>query len=412
MNHRSTAAVSRYLERGTPAYRRANIALFAAGFATFSSIYGVQPLMPLFSRYFQVSAAASSLSLSATTGMLAFTLLVAGLMSEAIDRKRLMTASLIASATLSLVAAAAPGWATLLAARALEGIALGGVPALAIAYLSEEIQPGDLGKATGLYIAGTAVGGMGGRVISGVAADFFGWRPALAVIGVIGFAATAVFVALLPASQNFTARRGLSAAEHARPMIAHLRHGALPWVFACGFLLMGGFVSVYNYIGYRLSEPPFSFNQGAIGAVFVVYILGIVTSPAVGRIADRVGRPPVLCSAIVLMTLGLALMWFDSLPAILLGISLITIGFFAGHATASGWVGLLAEQGKGHAAGLYLLSYYLGSSIIGSLGGLFWTGYGWPGVSLMIALVLIAGIGATLRLLLWQRRASGDGPRT
>lgn len=392
-----------YLERGTRAYRRANLALFFAGFATFSSMYSVQPLMPVFSHEFGVSAAVSSLSLSVTTGVLAFTLFAAGLLSGAIERKNVMTISLFGTAALSLLAAAAPGWSTLLTARALQGIALGGVPALAITYLSEEVKASDVGAATGLYIGGTAFGGMGGRVISGLVADAFGWRVALATLGVIGFAAAAAFIWLLPRSRNFQARHGLSIRDHVRPIVAHMRHRALPWVFFCGFLFMGSFVSVYNYVAYRLSEPPFALGQGAIGSVFTIYLLGVVTSAIAGRIADRTGRTRVLILAIVLMGIGLALMEPDSMVAIIAGLGVLTVGFFAGHATASGWVGLLAEDGKGHAAGLYLLGYYLGSSVVGSIGGLFWSGFGWPGVVAMVAVLLLAAMAVVIRLMIWQR---------
>ncbi|RJS95065.1 MFS transporter [Salinisphaera sp. Q1T1-3] len=401
----ASATPNIYLARGSRDYLKANFALFAASFATFSSMYSVQPLMPLFSRRFDVSAAVSSLSLSVTTGVLAFTLFLAGLMSGAIDRKRVMAVSLFASALLSLLAAAAPSWSMLLMARGLEGFTLGGVPALAMAYLSEEIEPAGLGSAVGLYIAGSATGGMGGRVIAGWVAEAYGWRAAIAAVGAIGLIAGVVFVCLLPRSKNFVARKGLSLREHAEPVRSHLRHPALPWVFFCGFAFMGAFVSVYNYSAYRLAAPPFSLGQGAIGAVFTIYILGIFTSAIAGRVADRHGRPPVLVLSVVLMAAGLAITWIDSLPAIVLGIGLVTIGFFAGHSTASGWVGLLASHGKGHAAGLYLLGYYLGSSILGSLGGLFWADYAWPGVAAMVAIILLGALAAILGLYRWHRQA-------
>jgi len=397
------AAAENTLARGSAAYRRANVALFAAGFATFSSLYSVQPLMPLFSDSFGVSAAVSSLSLSVSTGVLAFTLFIAGLMSEAIDRKKMMGASMLASATLSVIAAFAPGWGTLLAARALEGFALGGVPALAIAYLAEEVEPGDLGSAMGLYIAGSAFGGMSGRVLAGVIADIGGWRAAIGGIGALGFVAAIVFVALLPPSRNFTAKRGLSLAEHFAPIARHLRHAALPWLFACGFVLMGSFVSIYNYIGYRLAEPPFSLSQTAVGAIFIVYLLGIVASGVSGRLADRYGRAPVMVGGIALMSAGLVCMLPAALPAIVTGIALLTVGFFSAHSVASSWVGPLAKGGKGQAAGLYLLAYYLGSSVVGALGGLFWAAFAWPGVAGMVAVLLLVGVGATLHLMRWQR---------
>lgn len=393
------------LVRGTAAYRRANIALFAAGFATFSALYSVQPLMPLFSDSFDVSAAASSLSLSVSTGVLAFTLFLAGLMSEAIDRRRMMSASMVASATLSVLAAFAPGWHTLLIARALEGVALGGVPALAIAYLSEEVAPGDLGSAMGLYIAGSAFGGMSGRVTAGVIADIGGWRAALGSIGALGFVAAIAFVLLLPPSRNFTAKKGLSLADHFAPIVRHLRHAALPWLFLCGFVLMGAFVSVYNYIGYRLAEAPFSLSESAVGAIFIVYLLGIVASGVSGHLADRYGRAPMMVTGILLMSAGLFCTLAQSLAMIVAGIALLTVGFFAAHSVASGWVGPLAESGKGQAAGLYLLAYYLGSSVVGALGGLFWAGFAWPGVAGMVGVLLIAGLAATVFLRRWQARS-------
>jgi YNFM family putative membrane transporter len=312
----------------------------------------------------------------------------------------------LGTAVFSLLVAAAPDWPTLLAARALEGIVLGGVPALAIAYLSEEVAPGDLGSATGLYIAGNAFGGMGGRVIDGLLTEALGWRVAIAILGAISLLAAAIFVWLLPRSRNFVARHDLTLRQHLGPLTAHLRHPALPWVFFCAFVLMGAFVSIYNYAAYRLSAPPFSLGQGAVGSVFAVYLLGVMTSAIAGRVADRVGRPPLLIFAIVLMALGLAVMWPDSLTLIIIGIGLVTVGFFAGHSTASGWVGLLAGHGKGHAAGMYLLSYYLGSSVIGTVGGLFWGAYGWSGVVAMVAVILLLGAFAVGYLTLWQRRTS------
>ncbi|EGD01353.1 major facilitator family transporter, partial [Burkholderia sp. TJI49] len=91
--------------------------------------------------------------------------------------------------------------------------------------------------------------------------------------------------------------------------------------------------------------------------------------------------------------------------AIASGIACVTFGFFAGHSTASGWVGRLATQGKGQAAALYLLSYYLGSSIVGSLGGRFWSTHGWPGVVALVAGLLVVGCAAAV----WLRGRERSG---
>lgn len=125
------------IEHGTPAFWQTNFALFAAGFATFALLYCVQPLMPLFSADFGVSAAGASLALSLTTGLLAVSMLAAGGLSEAWGRKPIMVASLLLSAVLTVICAAMPHWPTLLLVRALMGVALSGLPAVAMAYVGE-----------------------------------------------------------------------------------------------------------------------------------------------------------------------------------------------------------------------------------------------------------------------------------
>nr|WP_284506444.1 MFS transporter [Caballeronia sp. GAWG1-5s-s] len=386
------------MERGSRAYWRAALALLFAGYATFSLLYCVQPLLPEFTKDFGVSPAVSALAVSVSTAALAVAIFIAGFVSESWSRHRLMTLSLLASSVLTVVAALLPNWHALLVVRALEGFALGGVPAVAMAYLAEEVHPEGLGLAMGLYVGGTAIGGMAGRVISGVLADFFGWRVAIGGIGVLGLLATLAFRSLLPPSRRFKPRRGVGFAHHRSSLVGHLRHGGLPFLFLIGFVLMGSFVTVYNYVGYRLLGAPFGLNQTQIGAIFTVYLTGVVASPWSGKMADAFGRGRVLIAAIVLMMTGIALTLSMSLPVIIGGIACLTFGFFAGHSVASGWVGRLATQAKGQAAALYLLAYYMGSSLIGSYGGHFWTGFGWPGVVGLIAGLLVIGVAAAAYL--------------
>ncbi|MDR5855962.1 MFS transporter [Caballeronia sp. LZ062] len=387
-----------YLERGSRAYWRASLALLFAGYATFSLLYCVQPLLPEFTKSFGVSPAVSALAVSVSTAALAVAIFIAGFVSESWSRHRLMTLSLLASSVLTVIAALLPNWHALLLVRALEGFALGGVPAVAMAYLAEEVHPEGLGLAMGLYVGGTAIGGMAGRVISGVLADLFGWRVAIGGIGVLGLFATLAFRSLLPPSRRFKPRRGVGFSHHRSSLVGHLRHGGLPFLFLIGFVLMGSFVTVYNYVGYRLLGAPFGLNQTQIGAIFTVYLAGVVASPWSGKMADAFGRGRVLIAAIVLMMAGIALTLSMSLPVIIGGIACLTFGFFAGHSVASGWVGRLATQAKGQAAALYLLAYYLGSSLIGSYGGHFWTAFGWPGVVGLIAGLLLIGVASAAYL--------------
>jgi YNFM family putative membrane transporter len=389
---------SPYIQRGTASYWRAAGALVLAGYSTFSLMYCVQPLLPLLARDFDLSPTQSSLALSVTTGLLALSIFAAGAVSEMAGRKALMAASLCSAAILNVLAALAPTWPLMLLARGLEGIALGGAPAVAMAYLAEEIEPRSLGFAMGLYIGGTALGGMTGRVLTGIAADLGGWRTALAMIGALGLASASGFAALLPPSRNFVRRPGLNAAYHLRAWGGHLSAKGLPWLFAIGFLAMGGFVAVYNYAGFLLTGPTYGLSQAEAGGIFLVYLFGMVASSLAGAAGDRFGRAPVLAAGLMIFAAGLALTLAHSLVALISGIALATIGFFVAHGIASGWVGRMATGAKGHAASLYLLAYYLGSSLLGSAGGWFWTQAGWGGVVGFVAVLLVAALAVAGRL--------------
>ena len=377
------------VRRGSLDWMRINLALFLSGYAIFSQLYCVQPLLPDLAREFSVSAAESSLALSLSTGLLALSILIAGALSRSLARKTLMFASLGLAAVLEIAVAAAPSWPLILVLRGLEGLALGGAPAVAMAYLAEEIEPAGLGAAMGLYIGGNAAGGMAGRVVTGIVAEQSDWRVALAVIGGLGLASALGFLALLPPSRNFVPQPFAGVAPHLAAWRRHLGDPALRALFAVAFLAMGGFVTVYNYVGFRLMAPPFELGQAAVGAIFVVYVAGIVASPIAGGLADRFGRGRVLLGGVALTAFGLLVTLAANIPAIVVGIALLTAGFFAAHTVAGGWVGARAKGDKAHASSLYLLAYYLGSSVMGSLGGLAWTDFRWAGVVGFVAVLLV-----------------------
>jgi YNFM family putative membrane transporter len=385
-----------FMIRGDPAYRRVNVALVLSGFATFSLLYSVQPLLPIFAQDFAVDAAESSLALSLTTGCLAFAILGAAALSEIVGRRSLIFASLAAASILNIAAAFSPNWRPLLVMRGLEGLALGGVPAVAMAYLAEEVDPRALGFAMGLYIAGNAFGGMVGRVGAGIIAENFSWRAALAVIGLIGLACAIGFLRLLPPSRNFVRQPGFDPRYHLNAWSRHLRAQALRRLFAIGFLIMGAFVTIYNYAGFRLIAPPYSLSQTELGLIFTVYLFGIAASSAAGALSDRIGRPLVLMAGILVAASGVGVTLLPGLAGMVVGIVLLTIGFFMTHSVASGAVGRLAAESKGHASSLYLLAYYVGSSILGSAGGWFLTKGGWTAVAAFTLAILALAFLAAL----------------
>jgi YNFM family putative membrane transporter len=382
---------------GTPLFRRTSVALGVAGFSTFAVLYGVQPLMPVFAAEFGVSPAESSLALSLPCALLAVALLVVSPVSEVLGRRPVMVASLFASALLTLVAVLVPGWYGFLALRTLTGLAASGLPAVAMAYLSEEMDARAIGLSMGLLIGGNALGGMIGRLVAGTIADYASWRWGLGTIGVLALLAALACWRLLPPSRHFTPSR-MRWRQIPGTFGHHFRDPGLPWLFAEPFLLMGGFVCVYNYIGFRLLEPPFSLSQTAIGAIFVIYLTGTLSSAITGEIAGRLGRRRVLWLAIVFGLVGIAMTLSDDIVLIIAGITIVTMSFFGAHSVASSWVGRRALRDRSQASSLYLSLYYLGSSVLGTAGGWFFAHAGWSGVAAFFAGLYGLALLVALRL--------------
>lgn len=220
----------------------------------------------------------------------------------------------------------------------------------------------------------------------------------MGAIGVAGLAAAIGFQRLLPASRNFTPRRGLDMAYHLNAWLGHATRPSLLLLDAIGFLVMGAFVSVYNYAGFRLMSGPFHLSQTQLGLIFTAYVFGAAASYAVGALDRRFGRARVLLGSILLAMAGALLTLVASLPVVIFGIILVTVGYFAAHPTAGAWVGRIASQHKGHAASLYMLCFYLGSSILGASGGWFLSAAGWPGVIGFVT-SLLAGAGVMAAIL-------------
>ena len=378
------------LRHGDPGMGRVRLGLFAAGLATFALLYTPQPLLPSLSRAFGASPAAASLAMSAGTFALAVAIIPVSSLSEVRGRRQVMTVSVLAAAVLGLIAPLSPSLPVLIGIRVLQGFALAGVPATAMAYLAEEVDQGDLGRAMGLYIAGNAVGGLSGRIIAGVLAEHGGWRVATAGVSALALACAVAFAVLLPRSSFFT-----PSAPTVRVLLATLARNladtGLLRLYLIGFALMGAFVTVYNYLTFRLSGAPFDLSTSVIGALFTVYLAGTWSSAQAGRLADRAGRRIVLAVGVAVAIAGVALTLPSSLACVVAGLVVLTAGFFAAHSVASGWVGGRAPVAPAQASALYLCLYYIGSSVAGSAGGVFYSRGGWPlTVAFAVALLAVA----------------------
>ncbi|MBE1531309.1 MFS transporter [Actinomadura algeriensis] len=372
-----------------------NLALFAAGLTTFMSLYCTQALLPELSASLRVAPARASLLVSLATGAVAVAVIPVSSLSERFGRTRVMLVSSAASAVIGLLLPLCTSFPQLAVVRTVQGLALAGVPAVAMAYLAEEVDGAHLGGAMGRYVAGTGIGGVLGRVVPGVVTDFGGWRWALAATGLLALVFTVAFWLLLPPSRFFRPGK----ADH-RGLRAHLSDPGMRRLYLVALTAMAGFVTVYNFLTYRLLEAPFHLPMAVVSLIAVTNLAGSAASARAGVLADRAGRRPVLAGALVLAAAGLVLMFPPVLWLVGAGLLVFTIGFFAAHSVASGWVGLHATENRAQASALYLCAYYLGSSLGGTAGGFAFEHGEWTGTGLyvlvLLAVALFAATGPVL----------------
>lgn len=333
--------------------------------------------------------------------------LVAAPLSEKFGYKRLMSGSLLLASMIAIVVAFAPNFLGLLVFRALLGVSLAGLPSVAMAYVKKQFHPQDVGEVMGMYISGTSIGGMSGRIITGTLTSYLSWRPALFIDGVLSLMLTLWFWRNLPQDRH-PSFAATDQSKPIHPLWQSLSDRGLMVLYVLPFLLMGSFVTVYNYFGYLLMGPPYYLNQAVIGWVFIVYLGGTISSTWMGRLTNRVPRIKVLMLGMGLMFTGLGLTMPQALSVKVAGLAILTFGFFGAHSVASSWVSYRSTY-PSHAASLYLLSYYLGSSVVGTIGGFFWSDWGWLGVVSLVGVLLISAIGVTLFLPRTRRQFTTGG---
>jgi len=386
---------------GTAGYRRVMVAMFSAGMATFVLLYDTQSLLPELTAYFDVTPTQAALSMSLATAGLAVSLLVAGPASECFGRTRLIIGSVWAASLIALLCPLAPSWPALLGLRLLQGCALAGVAAVATAYLREELHPSAQARAAGLYIGGTAFGGMTGRVLTAPIAEVHGWRWGMASAALFALVCALVVTLCLPASQHFH-RRAPGELGVVAMSRAALADPALRALYLLGAVSIGAIIAVFNALGFRLTTSPYDLGLGAVSLVYLVYLVGTLSSSISGRLADHFGRRAILPVGCALAIVGVLVTLLPWLPAIVVGLAALTAGFFIIHGLASGWVAARAHlvgASASQAAGFYLFAYYVGASVFGTLGTTAWAAAGWPGVSALALLLFLtaAALARTLR---------------
>lgn len=429
--------------------RRTVAAVFLAGVSVFLVLYETQGLLPAIRDAYGIDGPTASLTVSATNVAMACFLIPFSMLAPRIGHARQIGAGVIVAAILALVLPFTPTPELLIAVRFLQGLAIASVPATAMAYLSLRLPPAALPGAIGVYIAGNTIGGLCSRLLTGLASEFLGWHGGLAFTAAVSLIFGLIVVWLLRHDLFSTARSravldtdpgepdpteadsaiteaadrdavtaGDAAADASAdgdaapagdtvddsgagsappPRRAIPLSGGLWRIYLTGFLCMIVFGGSFTMLGTRLQQDPWHLSEGAVALFFLIYLVGTVVTTYYGRLATKYPRPRITLAGMVIALVGAGLTLVDSLVVIIIGMSLLTAGFFLGHTGASA-AASAARPGvdSTRSSAIYLTVYYLGTSLGAWLSAVLFADFAWPGVVGMCAASLIAVLVLTL----------------
>lgn len=368
--------------------RGAVMALYASAVVVLADMYLTQPILPRLSDEFAVSPAAAGLSVSVVVLLIAIASTAGGPLSDTLGRKPVMVWSCALLAVPTLLCALAPTFNALLLFRALQGLCIPGLTAVAVAYLGELVEPSALGGVVGGWIAANVSGGLIGRVGSGIITDILGWRAAFACFGLLTLICAGLLAVALPREK---VRSGGGWLQAYRGMFAHLRDRRLVGAFVIGGALFFGFIGMFTYLPYYLTGDPFRLPPRVVAFAYLSYIAGVVASPLAGQLSRHVSRRALIAAGIGLTMFGITLTLIPSVVVVVGSLLIVCSGMFTAQAIAPAYVNATASRAKGGAGALYLMCYYLGGTLGGVLPGLAWQAIGWPGVvAVCVSALLLA----------------------
>ncbi|GAC1492940.1 MAG: MFS transporter [Vulcanimicrobiaceae bacterium] len=381
------------------AERRAVVAIAFAAVAVFADAYITQPLLPILGTAYGVSPAVAGGSVSAVVLAMAISSSAYGPLGDFLGRKPIMVVGCGLLALATFACAFAPDFRTLVLLRALQGLLIPSVSAVAVAYLGDLRGGRDLGSLVGLYIGATVSGGFIGRVGSGLIAGTWSWRASFVAYGVLtSIAAVGLAVALRRRARPRDRNVGRAFAAAYGAMGRHIGDARLLGGFIAGAMLFFGFIGVFTYLPYLLVAPPFSLSTGTVAFFYAAYVAGIVTAPIAGGLSQRFSRRAIVAAGFIIALAGLALTAITALWAIVAGVIVLCVGMFAAQAVAPAYVNVTARVAKGGANALYQAFYYGGAVLGSTLPGLGWEWFGWPGVLATCASGMAVGLVAFLAL--------------
>lgn len=396
MSHMSSAAALHMDGHGDAArvVRRTIVIGFIA-FLTVVDLFATQAILPSLAQAYQVTPAAMSFAVNASTMGMAVAGLTVAFFSRRIDRRIGILISLCVLAIPTALLAVAPDITTFTVLRVTQGLCMASAFTLTLAYLGEQCSAMDAGGAFAAYITGNVASNLIGRLVSAGVADHFGLAANFYFFSALNLAG-AVLVYFTVRTTMPVLLVGEAPSTPLEIWSKHLRNPPLLASFGIGFCILFAFIGTFTYVNFVLVREPISLGRMELGLVYFVFLPSIVTTPFAGAAVRRYGTRPTFWTALALAGLGLPLLLQPNLLSVIVGLMFVGAGTFFAQAAATGFVGRAATADRGSASGIYLGCYFLGGLIGTAVLGQIFDRYGWlaciAGITFILAVAALLAV--------------------
>ncbi len=356
-------------------YFRLQFIVFALVAAAFTNIYITQPVLPVLQNEFAADMVLVSFSVSAVILGIAISNLPFGFLADRLPIHPIILTGGILVALGGLVCAVTKDLWVLIAARFLQGLFIPALTTCLAAYLARVLPAARLNVVMGSYVSATVLGGLGGRLLGGWIHPPLHWRHAFVSASILILIATFTAFRWLPRTSIENKRQHITISYWEL-----LKRWELLLIYFCAtgsFLI---FSSVFNYLPFRMTSPPFGYSTEQTTLLYLVYIVGIFMGPTAGRASNRFGTGNTLLGGVAVLGVSLMLILLPSITAVVLALLGVCAGFFSIHAAAVGSLNRKLSSGQGRANALYVLFYYMGGWLGITLSGFAYKQGGWSAV--------------------------------
>lgn len=269
-------------------------------------------------------------------------------------------------------------------------------PYLIPAFASKRVAPDRLGQVTALLTAGVIFGILVARVGAGIIAENFGWRAV--------YWCAFGFMALVTLALPITMRS--EAGGQKRPQGTYLgllrsvftlaaRHRDMLISAAIQGLNFGIFTASWLAIALHLTSAELGYGVDDVGYLAGIAAVSIITTPRLGRWADRVGARRARLYAAAIQLLGVALLYPLGWSLWMIAIPLLITNMVGPTIDVTGRMTFLAlEPGiRTRLTTTYIVVMFVGGAIGSVLGPLTYETTDWIGTCAMLVAASICVVG-------------------